>query len=215
VDRGGLREVTEGLLKTWDVRTGKRLIDFKDVYRNDVFDVAFSPDGSELASVGNAGCIHLWDPNSGKLKRSIASQASPGTRDVPTCVAYSPDGKRLAVGFTHFDKTTDQSSGAFAVVYPGSGILDWKQASPNAISKIAFTPDGTEVATLASNTSVLKLWIASTGVERSEIRLGDPGEPVRLTCFVFLPKAGILALGGTNGGRVELRALEQAPATRP
>ncbi|HEX3315549.1 MAG TPA: WD40 repeat domain-containing protein, partial [Gemmataceae bacterium] len=218
IARDFYRAATEGLLKTWDVKTGQRLIDFKNVYRGYVFDVAFSPDGSELASVGNggkAGWVQLFDPHSGKVKRSIGSQAGPGAREVTTCLAYSPDGKRLAVGFKLLDKTKDQNSGMFALLSPASGVVDSKQTSLSPITKIAFTPDGTEVATLASESNVLKFWDASAGTQRSEMRLGVPGEPVRLTTFAFLPQARILALGGASGGCVELRALEIVPAIRP
>jgi WD40 repeat protein len=62
-----------------------------------VLDVAFSPDGSRLATGSSNGDAWVWDAASGQQLLEI-----PHSRSV-TAVAFSPDGTRLATG--SYDKT--------------------------------------------------------------------------------------------------------------
>ena len=57
----------------------------------DVYAVAFSPDGTTLASAGR-GQAKLWDVATGRLLLNLSP------RNVMTALAFSPDGMRLAVG---------------------------------------------------------------------------------------------------------------------
>ena len=55
-------------------------------------DVAFSPDGNTIASVGPSS-IHLWDTDSGQYHRILHNGQYP---DIATDVAFSPDGSTIA-----------------------------------------------------------------------------------------------------------------------
>ncbi len=89
--------------------------------------VAWSPDGSVVATGSAGGSIQLWDPASGQLRQSL--QAG-GAINV---LAFSPDGRRLLTGTS------------------GQGVLLWDVASgrrlppdpqPGAVFAAAFSPDG-------------------------------------------------------------------------
>ncbi len=56
-----------------------------------VYDVAWSPDGQQLASAGADGTLRVWDGSTHRNK-IIASG------DIFTAVSYSPDGSELAYG---------------------------------------------------------------------------------------------------------------------
>ena len=53
--------------------------------------LALSPDGRWLATTGADFSLHIWDVESGKLAHSISGQYT------PTAIAFSPDGRHVAV----------------------------------------------------------------------------------------------------------------------
>jgi WD40 repeat protein len=56
--------------------------------------LAYSPDGRTLASASADGTARLWDLNTGKLTATLQSPAARAY-----CVAFSPDGKSVVIGF--------------------------------------------------------------------------------------------------------------------
>src|SRR5206468_4213378 len=87
-------EGSDGIVKLWDART-KRVRAVLPKLGDQVFCVAFSPDGRFLATGGSDRTARLWDL---ATKRPVATfNGYPG--DGRWALAFSPDGKTLAMGY--------------------------------------------------------------------------------------------------------------------
>ncbi len=153
--------------------------------------VAFSPDGSTVASGGWDRTIRLWDAATGQLRRIL-----PGHRDCVRSVAFSPDGSMLASASNdgtvrlwdavsgQFRRTIEegQSKGVSSVVFsPDGALLAWRSAEKTVklwdvaagevrlvlraetdLKPAAFNPDGSILASMSDDKTVT-LWNAATG----------------------------------------------------
>ena len=142
-------------VKVWDLGNGREIATYRghadqpdDPTKGGsnvlgVTDVAFHPKGKEIASAsGNQ--VHTWDPATGKAIKTVLNL---GKTDKPIkALAYSPDGKLLAVG---------ADDGILRVVEAESGKAVFTSPSRNArIEKVTFSPNGKLVALGDSNMQV-------------------------------------------------------------
>ncbi|HVS35666.1 MAG TPA: protein kinase [Gemmataceae bacterium] len=140
----------DGTVRLWDLaseRAASRLTTPSD-YAGD--DVAFTPDGSRAALAARwIESVSIWDVATGKQLVVLQGHAG-GAR----CVAFSPDGGRLASGGA--DKTVriwDAASGKQLAVCEGHEDM---------VECAAFNSDGSRVASGGRDTTV-RLWDAATG----------------------------------------------------
>jgi len=112
--------------------------------------LAFSPDGSILASGSFVDRVRLWDASAWALLRTLSGH----TNAAANSVAFSPDGSTLASG-SHDDtiRLWDLSSGT---------LLRTLSGHTESISSVAFSSDG-EILASGSHDDTIKLWDASRG----------------------------------------------------
>ena len=152
-----------GNVELWDTMTGKKLSTIRENVEklpvadevigimednNSVFVLAFSPDGTRLASGSRDTTVQLWETTPNHAPITLRKHTG-----WPTELAFSPDGKLLASGGTDntvilWDAVTGESLATFS-----DHLSD--------ISGLAFSPDG---ATLASGSSdgTIRFWNTET-----------------------------------------------------
>lgn len=184
----------DGTVRLWDVESGKSLA-VRDDEKNSVLAVAFSADGKRLASGGHRGRIFLREPATGKILDEIEGG---GLRSIAG-LAFSPDGKKLAVRMEHTHKlllVDIATKKAKEVSIEGRYV--WSSAS---------SPDGNLLAVGGDETLVV-LDTATTGVLR---RL-----PGHYNGLAFSPDGRYLAGDSTGWGQIAdrgIRVFEVATGT--
>ena len=206
----------------WDMTTGEHIktlarptgpfvgpTDTLVGHTDTVYSVAFSPDGTTLASGSEDSTIILWDMTTGEHIKTLARPTGPfvgptdllaGHTDTVYSVAFSPDGTTLASGSA--DNTIilwDATTGQYKETLIGH---------KRAVYSIAFSPDGTTLAS-GSWDRTIKLWDTATWKYRHTL----VGHEKVVYCVAFSPDGQILASGSadkaiilwdtTTGKRVE------------
>src|SRR6185295_6420767 len=127
-----------GSLTLYDPQSGEMLWKKKDIAGTDALHLAFSPDGTLVATPGHIDdskhhrpAVRLWDVKTGDLKRTFNC---PGR--MVFAVAISPDGKCLATG----------GSDMILLWNLPAGTLTDKFTSPGNPWSIAFSPDSKTLA---------------------------------------------------------------------
>jgi WD40 repeat protein/serine/threonine protein kinase len=178
---GGLAGVPDdpdgagGTLHLYDAASGRKIVGFDDSHLLGVRSVAFSPDGSRIVSGGGdmkhhaaPGQLRLWDTVSGRLISDIADHGA-----MVYTVAYSPDGSRIASGSGIEDLGRGDHQGELMIHDAATGeMVSRIDAHPFAVRTVAFSPDGSRIAT-AGTDGTAAIWDAATAGLILRFKVGD------------------------------------------
>jgi WD40 repeat protein/DNA-binding SARP family transcriptional activator len=213
-----------GLIDIRDAETGRRVLSFRG-HDGDVNHVAFSPNGSRLASAGDDGKLKVWDPSTGRLLTSVSGD------DSATGTSFSADGSLVAAAWGWdesadvrvLDLSTDRVVSTFRV--PGAfwtalspdgkrvAVADWGEAEDgHAVFDVetgqeAFRLSGVNALAwgvswspdgrfiAATGEDAAGVWDAKTGRLRHTL-LGHTGSVLSVA---WSPDSSRLVTGGTDG----------------
>lgn len=131
--------------------------------------IAFSPDGSLLASGSFQSEVRIWTMASPGLSKTLSADG-----EAVAGVAFSPDGASIAA----LSRVTGGGRAQVWAVASGRPSLFLGQGSKNNVGDLAFSPDGQLIA-VASDHQTVNLWRASDGTLVSELT-GHKGNVISL-----------------------------------
>lgn len=175
-----------GRIHVWDLAADKEVSRLNGPQNSAPHAMSFSPDGKTLAvRLGSDQTIRLWNVAEGKERLTLGEGARIHLGKMANPLAFSPDGKRLALG------TATQTVRQFDTAF-GKEIAIEKPGHHGPVNQITFSPDDKTVVTRAHN--ALHLWDVAAGKEIKRHSL-----PAGTIHVAFTADARVAVFGNGNG----------------
>jgi len=185
----------------WDASDGSERLRLAG-HHGGVTSVAWSPDGSRLASggsgqgQGDSGELLVWDARSAKPVHAFVGH--PG---VVSAVTWAPSGERLISGGSDGWLRWWQM--------PSLECVRVQQAHPGMVHSLKVSPDGRLLASCGDDGAIM-LWNLESGEHLRTLRRDRPYERLTITGIQGLTQAEIATLRAL--GAVQDEADEQSPS---
>jgi WD40 repeat protein len=181
---------TEGMVRCWQVRTGKEVRQLSFPATNPVA-VAFSPDSKALVTGSTDSLVWLHEVATGKrlyqLGQVIKPTYRPGVGMPSAAFAFSPDGKRLTTVQANLKETIP-----VVRVWDLESARELRGIRNLAVRRGAIAPDGKTFA-LAHHGEV-EIWDLPTGKKTHLIKTEHPG----IVALAFSADGKVLAIANAG-----------------
>ncbi len=147
-DSGHIAASSRTRLYRWD--TGQRILFNLEAHSFPVVGLSWSPNSASIAYTAGARQLGIYHTASDKLDR-LGIENMPEMCQI-TCLDWSPDGTRIAVGDLY---------GTVRVIDP-AGILLFTAHHPDSVSCVEWSPDSRYLAS-GSHDRTIKIWDGYTG----------------------------------------------------
>ncbi|MDX2477583.1 MAG: hypothetical protein QNL05_09490, partial [Gammaproteobacteria bacterium] len=174
----------------------------KQIHKDGLWAVAFSPDGKWLASGDYMGKVHLWKIGHDEMKHHAELPLE--NQNPIRSMAFHPKHNLLAIGKWRLAEEGD--TGVVELLRLGdegnlleSRKLEFREGEIGSILDIGFSNDGKSLVA-AGSSGPMQLWRIDNNdplaVETSHVLLGHAGGT---RAIAFNPKLNYLASGGADG----------------
>lgn len=159
--------------------------------------LAYSPDGSRLATGSISGSVYVLDAQTGRLQRELTGHEGWVTI---RGVSFSPDGRTLA---------SASLDGSVRIWLPGSGVelAELRQGNLRLLG-LSWHPDSSRLAVSSDTSGRLHVWDVQSQRVLRTLQLTQGA----VTALSYAGSGTVLATGGA-GGLVRLHALDREGAS--
>ena len=138
-----LTGTNNGKVKIWSAVTGEELLELNE-HMDWINCVAFSPDGTEVATASSDRTVVTCDSWTGQRRRVYRMFTAVGS------VAYSPEGDYIAMGdYGGRVRVCDARSGGFLAEFEGH---------TERVNELQFQPDGHNLLSRSEGDKTVRLW---------------------------------------------------------
>ena len=206
-----------GIVDIRDAETAASVLPPFRGHEDDVTDVAFSPDGSMLATTGDDGALHVWDPETGDR---IMSESGRGAAWAPS---FNADSTLVAAAWGRGVRIVDLASGDVIRAFPQRSVEDAALSAdgrrialvaggggvvmnvatgdeavrldgPELVAALAWSPDDRQIVTVGFS-GVIEIWDARTGAIQHELW----GQKSFVWAVAWNPDGSQIVTGGSEG----------------
>ena len=169
------------LIASWNANEVKRLNDY-EIHNDAIRRLAWSPNGTLLASASNDGTVRIFDPANGKERKTLYGHGDPVEG-----LDWSPDGSMLAsASWDETAKIWDFESG---------DQIKTLRGGDGALSGVAWSPDGQRLATV-SYKFILRIWDTKTWESFQVVTDAHEGD---IKSVAWSSDGSMIATGGKDG----------------
>lgn len=134
---------SDRIVQVWEMGKNQPTYTYHDPYDTDIFSIAWSPDSQWIASTSyGSHKVEVWNALTGSLRQEYTRHT-----DAVTCLAWSPDGKKIVSGSSYRDDNGSIVGGEVQIwdVNTAQTLYTYHDNS-HPVLAVAWSPNGKLIA---------------------------------------------------------------------